>query len=64
MLAVPGAPDELAAGCPDGVRPTLPHVAVRTLGMPWNLLGSPRRPASTTHSEPVRITNHWLPERP
>ncbi len=61
LLAIPGAPEDALASCGVAPEPALPHVAVRTLGMPWNLLGSPRRAASQSHSQPVRISNLWLP---
>jgi hypothetical protein len=31
---------------------------VHTLAVPWNLLGSPRRPAPPGHGIPVQIKNH------
>ena len=64
LLAVPGAvedPDDCAAQVQN---PDIPRMAVRTLGLPWNLLGSPRKPARRTHNEPVQIRNLWLTERP
>lgn len=65
LLAIPGAVEEPASNCTTQVPdPDIPHMSVGTLGLPWNLLGSPRKPARRTHSEPVQIRNLWLTERP
>ncbi|MBA1274577.1 carbon-nitrogen hydrolase [Stutzerimonas azotifigens] len=64
VLAIPGA--VVIETCGHGAHPLpqeLPQVAVATLGLPWNLLGSPRRAAAHNHQMPVRLTNRWLPER-
>jgi len=67
LLAVPGALADPQAGC-DGALPDalgeIPHMAVQTLALPWNLLGSPRRPAPPGHGIPVQIRNHWLGDNP
>lgn len=66
LLAIPGAREDVSATCaitsPQDM--ALPRMEVRTLGLPWNLVGSPHRPARTPHSEPVQLNNLWLPERP
>ncbi|MFL9812497.1 carbon-nitrogen hydrolase [Stutzerimonas sp. VN223-3] len=65
LLAVPGARDDPSSACaataPTGTE--LPRMEVRTLGLPWNLVGSPHRPTRHNHSEPVQLNNLWLPER-
>ncbi|MGE4408088.1 carbon-nitrogen hydrolase [Pseudomonas sp.] len=63
LLAIPGAPANPQAHCGgalDGLPEAIPHMAVRTLGLPWNLLGSPRRPAPPGPGIPVQISNLWL----
>lgn len=66
LLAILGTIDKPASTCQASAPPatTLPHIEVRTFGLPWSLVGSPRRPAQQHHSEPVQMTNLWLPERP
>ncbi|QGZ30673.1 carbon-nitrogen hydrolase [Stutzerimonas stutzeri] len=66
LIVVPGARDDISLSCTtnEGPSSTLPRIEVRTLGLPWNLLGSPRRPARRHHSEPVQLDNVWLPEPP
>ncbi|QLF92426.1 carbon-nitrogen hydrolase [Pseudomonas sp. ABC1] len=48
----------------DACQPPADHrqLTVRTLGLPWNLVGSPRRADPVDHRLPVRLHNHWLPE--
>lgn len=63
VLAIPGARDDWAQACPDAAGIAAgerPYMAVRTLGVPWNLLGSPRKPARKPHGTPVQLTNLWL----
>ncbi|MCQ4252706.1 carbon-nitrogen hydrolase [Stutzerimonas stutzeri] len=63
LLAIPGALADPQSNCGSTLTNTLaerPHMAVRTLAMPWNLLGSPRRPAPPDHGVPVQIRNLWL----
>ncbi len=63
LLAVPGARDDWAEVCPEAsgiAADGRPYMAVRTLGVPWNLLGSPRKPARNLHGTPVQLTNLWL----
>ena len=65
LLATIGAPGDPANECSvDAPEPKLPRVAVRTLGLPWNLVGSPHRPMHHHHNTPVRLHNLWLPEQP
>lgn len=65
LLAVPGARDDPSNTCathaPMGTE--LPRMEVHTLGLPWNLVGSPHRPTRHNHGEPVQLNNLWLPER-
>jgi hypothetical protein len=67
LLVVPGAHDAPEEACeiygelPDS---PLERMDVRTLGLPWNLVGSPRRPMRHLHGDPVRLNNLWLPDRP
>ncbi|NKQ11639.1 carbon-nitrogen hydrolase [Pseudomonas sp. SST3] len=65
LLAIPGARHDPPTSCAVDTQPetALPRMEVRTFGLPWNLVGSPRRPAPH-HSEPVQLNNLWLPERP
>ena len=64
LLAIPGAAGDPTGDCASPRQNlAIPHMAVRTLGVPWNLLGSPRKPARRTHSEPVQLRNLWLTER-
>ncbi|MCW8157676.1 carbon-nitrogen hydrolase [Stutzerimonas stutzeri] len=67
LLAIPGALADPQSSCGS----TLPEaftdrtlMPVRTLALPWNLLGSPRRPAPPGHGVPVQIRNHWLGNNP
>ncbi len=61
VLAIIGAPENPATGCAvDTTQPRLPRVEVRTLGLPWNLAGSPHRPMRHHHTMPVRLHNLWL----
>ncbi|MCQ2029776.1 carbon-nitrogen hydrolase [Stutzerimonas zhaodongensis] len=65
LLAIVGAPDDPASACgAETLVSGLPRVEVRTLGLPWNLIGSPHRPMHHHHTTPVRLHNLWLPERP
>ncbi|KJH81602.1 carbon-nitrogen hydrolase [Stutzerimonas stutzeri] len=66
LLALPGARDDPPVTCAASNPPqtTLPRMEVRTLGLPWNLVGSPRRPVRQRYNEPVQLTNLWLPDRP
>lgn len=65
ILAISGARHDPLAACGTSNPPErpLPRMEVRTLGLPWSLVGSPRRPARQHHSEPVQLTNLWLPEQ-
>lgn len=65
LLAVPGARDDPSNTCAThGKMGTeLPRMEVHTLGLPWNLVGSPHRPTRHNHGEPVQLNNLWLPER-
>ncbi|WP_313241168.1 carbon-nitrogen hydrolase [Stutzerimonas kunmingensis] len=67
LLAVPGALADPQASCgsthSDALSAT-PHMAVHTLALPWNLLGSPRRPAPPGHGVPVQVRNQWLGSTP
>ncbi|EWC42576.1 hypothetical protein [Stutzerimonas stutzeri] len=67
LLAIPGALDDPRASCAgtldDGLAER-PQMAVHTLAVPWNLLGSPRRPAPPGHGVPVQIKNQWLGRAP
>lgn len=66
LLALTGARDDPAAICAQKVtpEPTLPRIEVHTFGLPWSLVGSPHRPAQQHRSQPMQLTNLWLPERP
>ena len=66
LLALPGMDERKTSACAplEPLDRSLPRMAVRTLGLPWNLLGSPRKPAQRTPAEPVQLHNLWLPERP
>lgn len=64
LLAIPGTRDDLSSTCPiNPLQTTLPRMEVRTFGLPWGLVGSPRRPARQHRSEPVQLNNLWLSER-
>lgn len=66
ILAVAGARQDPVDACGANL-PTeadLARIEVRTLGLPWNLVGSPRRPTQHLYSEPVRLHNQWLPNQP
>ncbi|MBB3104724.1 carbon-nitrogen hydrolase [Azomonas macrocytogenes] len=66
LLAVTGAQSNPAA-CPGAQVPTdlrAPMIEIQTLGLPWNLLGSPKRPAHAVHTEPGRMLNLWLSKGP
>lgn len=67
LLVVSGAhhvPDEACGTGQDRqYEYSLVRMDVRTLGLPWNLVGSPRRPMRHFHGDPVRIKNLWLPDR-
>ena len=42
----------------------LQRMEVHTLGLPWNLVGSPRQPARHNQGTPVQLKNRWLePQR-
>ncbi|WP_120996382.1 carbon-nitrogen hydrolase [Stutzerimonas urumqiensis] len=61
LLALPGA-SAPGRQCPETMgEPTVPRMAVRTQGLPWNLLGSPKRPAATPANDTARIKVQWLP---
>ena len=63
LLALPGAladPHSACQGALDNGFDDRPHMAVHTLAVPWNLLGSPRRPAPPGHGVPVQVKNLWL----
>lgn len=65
VIAIIGAPEDPATTCfIDTLESALPRVEVRSLGLPWNLAGSPHRPMHHHHNLPVRMHNLWLPERP
>lgn len=66
LLAVPGARNDPLKTCGAhlSTTATLARMEVQTLGLPWNLVGSPRRPTRHLHGEPVRLNNLWLPSRP
>ncbi|TBV00123.1 carbon-nitrogen hydrolase [Stutzerimonas kirkiae] len=62
--AAPEAELVVALGGPeDGCRRSrdIPLLSVRTLGLPWNLVGSPRRAEPVGQRIPVRLHNLWLP---
>lgn len=66
LLVVPGAqevPNEVCEVGLDLPASPLARMDVRTLGLPWNLVGSPRRPARNSNGDPVRLNNLWLPDR-
>ncbi|MBA1278487.1 MULTISPECIES: carbon-nitrogen hydrolase [Pseudomonadaceae] len=65
LLALPGMRDNPHASCATAPLPqtSLPRMEVRTFGLPWNLVGSPRRPAPQHYNAPVQLNNLWLPER-
>ena len=67
VLVVPGAHHEPTKACGAGIdmqASAYPvRMDVRTLGLPWNLVGSPRRPIRHVHGAPVRLHNLWLPAR-
>ena len=65
LLAIPGAVADPDGDCATpAIDFDIPHSAVQTLGVPWNLLGSPRKPAQRFHGEPVQLRNLWLQPRP
>ncbi|WP_217474507.1 carbon-nitrogen hydrolase [Stutzerimonas stutzeri] len=66
LLALTGARDDPATACAVEAMPqtTLPRAEVHTFGLPWSLVGSPHRPARQHRSQPMQLTNLWLPERP
>ncbi|HCJ30764.1 MAG TPA: carbon-nitrogen hydrolase [Pseudomonas sp.] len=64
LLALPGARAHTDCATSDPPETTLPRMEVRTFGLPWSLVGSPHRPARQHRSEPVQLTNLWLPEQP
>lgn len=66
LLVVVGARHEPLKACGANVGTTaqLARMDVYTLGLPWNLVGSPRRPTRYLHGEPVRMNNLWLPNHP
>ena len=65
FVVVPGAPADAASTCGGSAQATveLPRLEVRTLGLPWDLVGSPKRPAQHRRGPPVQLHNLWLPER-
>jgi hypothetical protein len=66
VLAISGARDEPLKSCGANLSTTarIARIDVHTLGLPWNLVGSPRRPTRHRHGEPVRLHNQWLPSQP
>lgn len=65
LLVIPGAIADPATECASRAQGwQIPYMAVQTLGVPWNLLGSPRKPALHPYGEPVQIRNLWLKEQP
>jgi len=66
LLALPGSRDDplQACGANLGNSAAVARMEVRTLGLPWNLVGSPRRPTRHLHGDPVRLNNQWLQARP
>lgn len=65
-LVLIGARDNPADACPGEplVPGMLPRMEVHTLGLPWNLVGSPRQPARHNQGTPVQLKNLWLePQR-
>jgi hypothetical protein len=60
-----GAPVDPASDCPVEPAPLgeLPRMDVQTLGLPWNLVGSPRQPARHNQGTPVQLKNLWLEPR-
>lgn len=65
LLVITGAGKALPPPCSNdqAATPDVPTLRVSTFELPWNLVGSPRRPTRHPRGEPVRITNLWLPER-
>lgn len=65
FVVQPGARDNPESTCPNSLKPAsgLPRLEVHTLGLPWNLVGSPRQPAQHRHGPPVQLHNLWLPSR-
>lgn len=65
FVVLPGALANPESVCPNSLKPTseLPRLEVHTLGLPWNLVGSPRQPAQHRRGPPVQLHNHWLPAR-
>lgn len=64
LIAIIGAPEDPSSACSATPRATaLPTIEVRTLGLPWNLDGSPHRPMFHHPNAPVRLHNIWLPTR-
>ena len=65
FVVVPGALSD-PAPCSANAQPSthVPRLDVTTLGLPWDLVGSPRRPAQHRRGPPVQLHNLWLPERP
>jgi len=63
FAVVAGARANPEAACPNSLKPKndLPRLEVHTLGLPWNLVGSPRQPAQHRRGPPVQLHNHWLP---
>lgn len=64
LVAIIGARDDPDSACSASPKMTgLPTIEVRTLGLPWNLDGSPHRPMYHHPNAPVRLHNVWLPDR-
>lgn len=61
-----GAPADPTSDCATAAAPLpeLPRMEVNTLGLPWNLVGSPRQPSRHNQGTPVRIKNLWLDPGP
>lgn len=61
-LVLIGAREDPQSAC-DGELLTdseLPRMEVHTLGLPWNLVGSPRQPARHNQGTPAQLKNLWL----
>jgi len=61
-LVIIGAPEDPEGDCAGEASPisALPRMDVHTLGLPWNLVGSPRQPARHNQGTPVQLKNLWL----
>lgn len=59
LIGAPGEPEVACTG-EAAITSALPRMAVHTLGLPWNLVGSPRQPARHNQGTPVQLKNLWL----